>query len=147
MGVHDPADRVVGGGQRPVVQRAFGVPGCETPGEQETVAIAQGHVQLLREPQDHLGARPGPTTSTRAQWLAAVRAALGPLAGMQVEVHRILADGDHVVVHSRRRLPGGGPEIVVVDIWRIDDGMIAEGWEIIEPVSRAAANLTWWDNA
>jgi hypothetical protein len=64
---------------------------------------------------------------------------------MQVEILHLLADDDHVVLHSRRRLPEGGPEIVVVDIWRLDDGLIAEAWEIIEPVAQAAANLVWWD--
>ena len=92
---------------------------------------------------DFVHHRPGDTTSTGAEWLASVRAALGPLAGMQVEIRHVLADGDHVVVHTRRALPGG-PQIVVVDIFRLDDGLIAEAWEIIEPVDRAAANLTWW---
>ncbi|MEU8801757.1 nuclear transport factor 2 family protein [Spirillospora sp. NPDC048819] len=90
--------------------------------------------------------RPDSTSSTKAEWLAAVNAALTPLAGMQVEVHHLLADGDHVVMHSRRRLPGG-PEITVVDIWRFDDGLIAECWEIIEPAAQAAANLAWWEPA
>ncbi|MEU1260135.1 nuclear transport factor 2 family protein [Streptomyces chartreusis] len=91
--------------------------------------------------------RPDSTSSTKAEWLAAVQAALVPLADMQVEVDHLLADGDHVVLHSRRRLPDGGPEIVVVDIWRIEDGLVAECWEIIEPVAQAAANLVWWEAA
>ncbi|HEY3686881.1 MAG TPA: nuclear transport factor 2 family protein [Streptosporangiaceae bacterium] len=85
-------------------------------------------------------------TSTKAEWLAAVRTALVPLDGMRVEVEHLFADGDHVVLHSRRRLPDG-PEITVVDIWRVDGGRIAEAWEIIEPSARAAANFTWWDPA
>ncbi|WP_326796831.1 nuclear transport factor 2 family protein [Streptomyces sp. NBC_01808] len=89
--------------------------------------------------------RPDATISDKAAWLAAVRAALTPLAGMQVEIHHLLADGDHVVMHSRRWLPDGGPEIVVVDIFRVEDGLIAEGWEIIEPVAQAAAHLAWWE--
>lgn len=91
--------------------------------------------------------RPGSTTSTKREWLAAVRAALVSLVGMQVEIHQVLADGDHVVVYSRRRLPDAGREIAVVDIWRIDDGLIAEGWEIIEPTTQVAANLVWWEPA
>ncbi|MGW5474858.1 nuclear transport factor 2 family protein [Streptomyces chartreusis] len=91
--------------------------------------------------------RPDSTSSTKAEWLAAVQAALVPLADMQVEVDHLLADGDHVVLHSRRRLPDGGPEIVVVDVWRIEDGLVAECWEIIEPVAQAAANLVWWEAA
>ncbi|MFY1594093.1 nuclear transport factor 2 family protein [Micromonospora sp. WMMD737] len=91
--------------------------------------------------------RPDSTTATRTQWLAAVRAALGPTAGMRVEVLHLLADGDHVVVHSRRRLPDAGPEIVAVDVLRVADGLIAEVWEIIEPVAHAAANASWWEPA
>lgn len=86
--------------------------------------------------------RPDAST-TKDEWLAAVQAALTPLAGMQVEIRHLLADGDHVVLHTRRRIPDG-PEIAVVDIWRIDDGLIAEAWEIIEPVAQAPANFTWW---
>ncbi|WP_444951577.1 nuclear transport factor 2 family protein [Micromonospora ureilytica] len=97
--------------------------------------------------EDFTHHRSDSTTSTKAQWLAAVRAALGPTAGMRVDILHLLADGDHVVVHSRRRLPDAGPEIVVVDVLRIADGFIAEVWEIIEPASHAAANSAWWDTA
>ncbi|MEW2430833.1 nuclear transport factor 2 family protein [Micromonospora sp. NPDC047644] len=97
--------------------------------------------------EDFTHHRSDSTTSTRAQWLAAVRAALGPTTGMRVDILHLLADGDHVVVHSRRRLPDGGPEIVVVDVLRIADGLIAEGWEVIEPAAQAAANDAWWDAA
>ncbi|TDC56160.1 nuclear transport factor 2 family protein [Actinomadura sp. KC345] len=100
---------------------------------------------LLRD--DFIHHRPDSTSSTKTEWLAAVQAALTPLAGMQVEVLHLLAEGHHVVLHSRRRLPEGGPEITVVDIWRIDDGLITECWEIIEPAAQASANLTWWEPA
>ncbi|MFC5241944.1 nuclear transport factor 2 family protein [Streptomyces atrovirens] len=111
--------------------------------------IETGGVDALERSlsDDFVHHRPDSTSSTRAEWLAAVQAALTPLADMRVDVHHLLADGDHVVMHSRRRLPDGGPEIAVVDIWRIDEGLIAEGWEIIEPVARAAANLMWWEPA
>ena len=100
---------------------------------------------LLRD--DFVHHRPDATSSTKAEWLAAVQTALTPLADMQVEVLHLVAEGDHVVLHSRRRLPDGGPEIVVVDIWRIDDGLVTECWEIIEPTAQASANLTWWEPA
>ncbi|WP_327001103.1 nuclear transport factor 2 family protein [Dactylosporangium sp. NBC_01737] len=96
---------------------------------------------------DFVHHRPGAITSTRTEWLAAVRAALVPLAGMQVEIHQLLADADHVVMYSLRRLPGAGPQIAVVDIWRLDDGLIAEAWEIIEPLAQVSANLSWWETA
>lgn len=94
--------------------------------------------------EDFTHHRPGGATSTKAEWLAAVEAAIAPTTGMEVGIDHLLADGDHVVVHSRRGLPGG-PQIVVVDIWRVERGLIAEGWEIIEPVARATANLSWWE--
>ncbi|GGU95843.1 hypothetical protein GCM10010182_10440 [Actinomadura cremea] len=111
--------------------------------------IGTGDVDALGRflSDDFVHHRPDATSSTKTEWLAAVRAALVPTAGMRVEIEHMLADGDHVVMHSRRRLPDGGPEIVVVDVWRIDGGLIAEGWEIIEPVARAAANLVWWEPA
>ncbi|OLT30428.1 hypothetical protein BJF79_39050 [Actinomadura sp. CNU-125] len=111
--------------------------------------IGTGDVDALGRflSDDFVHHRPDSTSKTKKEWLAAVGAALVPLAGMQVEVEHVLADGDHVVMHSRRRLPDGGPEIVVVDVWRVDGGLIAEGWEIIEPVAQAAANLTWWEPA
>ena len=87
--------------------------------------------------------RPDSTSSTKPEWLASMRASLEHIAGMQVEVLHVLADGDHVVMHSRRRLPSG-PEITVVDIMRFEDGLIAEAWETIEPTSEAASHLTWW---
>ncbi|TDD39031.1 DUF4440 domain-containing protein [Actinomadura sp. KC06] len=84
------------------------------------------------------------STSTKTEWLAAVRAAWVKIADMEVEVQHLLADGDHVMMHSRRRLPDAGPEIAVVDVWRFEDGLIAEAWEVIEPVAQASANLEWW---
>ncbi|NUP05565.1 MAG: SnoaL-like domain-containing protein [Polyangiaceae bacterium] len=83
---------------------------------------------------------------TKSEWLAAVQAALVPLAGMDVAIQHLVADGDHVVMHSRRRLPAG-PEIVVVDIFRLEAGRIAEAWEVIEPAVDATANFKWWERA
>ncbi|WP_141579982.1 nuclear transport factor 2 family protein [Actinomadura sp. WMMA1423] len=110
--------------------------------------MTTGSVDGLRPlfSDDFVHHRPDATFSTKDEWLAAVQAALIPLAGMQVEVRHLLGDGGHVVLHTRRWLPDG-PEIAVIEIWRIEDGLISEAWEIIEPVARAAANLTWWEPA
>ena len=97
---------------------------------------------LLRE--DFVHHRPD-ATRTKADWLAAVRAV--PLDDLRVELQHVLADGDRVVMVSRRRLDGGGPGITGVDIWRLEDGLIVEGWETIEPVGDATANFTWWQPA
>ncbi|MEU8379850.1 nuclear transport factor 2 family protein [Streptosporangium sp. NPDC048865] len=112
-----------------------------------TALLATGDVDALAPSlsDGFLHHRPDATSRTKPEWLAAVGAALVPLAGMQVEIQHLLADGDHVMMRSRRRLPDAGPEVAVIDIWRLDDGLIAEAWEIIEPVSRVAANWTWWE--
>lgn len=109
------------------------------------VLLETGDVDALAPSlrDDFVHRRPGATTRTKNEWLADVRAAQQPLEGMQVEIRHLLADGDHVVVHSRRHLPGG-PEITVVDIIRLDDGLVTEAWEIIEPVSQVIANQAWW---
>ena len=109
--------------------------------------VESGDVEALARvlSDDFVHHRPDSTSSTKSEWLTAVRASLGKIAGMQVEIQHVLADGDHVAMHSRRRLPSG-PEITVIDIWRFDAGSIAEAWEIIEPTNEANSHLTWWDN-
>ncbi|WBQ02161.1 nuclear transport factor 2 family protein [Kribbella sp. CA-293567] len=89
--------------------------------------------------------RPDGGIRTKTEWLADVGTALTRLAGLEVEILHLLSDGDHVVVHTRRNLPGSGPVIAVVDVLRIADGRIAEAWELIEPVAEAEAHLTWWE--
>ena len=110
-----------------------------------TTGSVDGLEPLLRD--DFVHHRPDSTSSTKAEWLAAVSAALVPLAEMRVEISHVLADGEYVVMHSRRWLPDAGPGIAVVDIWRLADGLIAEAWEIIEPVAHAPGNLLWWELA
>ncbi|MCF2533768.1 nuclear transport factor 2 family protein [Yinghuangia soli] len=107
--------------------------------------LASGDVDALASvlTDDFVHHRPD-ASAGKEEWLAAVRAAYGHIAGMQVDVGHMLADGDLVMLHSRRRLPEGGPEITVVDIWRFAGGRIAEAWEIIEPTAEAAAHMAWW---
>ncbi|ARX88393.1 hypothetical protein SMD44_07880 [Streptomyces alboflavus] len=90
--------------------------------------VGTGDVDALGKvlSDDFVHHRPDATSRTKAEWLAAVRAS--PLGDMRVDVLHLLADGDHVVMHSRRHHPGTGAEITGVDIWRFDDGLIAEAW-------------------
>ncbi|MFE6284201.1 nuclear transport factor 2 family protein [Streptomyces sp. NPDC057877] len=95
---------------------------------------------LLRD--DFVHHRPDSTTSTKSEWLTAVRAL--PISALHVDIHHVFADGDHVVMHSHRRLPDAGQGIAGVEIWRLEGGQIVEGWEIIEPVADAADHVMWW---
>ncbi len=108
--------------------------------------VAGGDTQALDRllHKDFVHHRPD-ATRTKAEWLAAVRAV--PLDALRVELQHVLAEGDRVVMVSRRRLDGGGPGITGVDVWRLEDGLIVEGWETIEPVGDATVNFTWWQPA
>jgi predicted SnoaL-like aldol condensation-catalyzing enzyme len=90
--------------------------------------------------------RPDGTSRGRQEWVAAVRETVAEARGVQVDVQHLLADGDHVVMHSVRRLPGG-PAVAGVDIWRFDGGRIVEAWEVLEPAAEAAGHLRWWESA
>ncbi|MGX9355876.1 nuclear transport factor 2 family protein [Roseobacteraceae bacterium S113] len=50
--------------------------------------------------------------------------------------HRILQDGDFVVMHNSftNAEALGAPEIVTIDIYRMEDGQIAEHWDAIQPL-------------
>ncbi|EST24674.1 nuclear transport factor 2 family protein [Streptomyces niveus] len=77
-------------------------------------------------------------TATRAEWIAEARKL--PLAELRVDIRRLVAEGDHVTMFSRRSLPDGALDIAVADIFRIQDGLIAERWEIVEQIPPNAPN-------
>ncbi|MFJ8754061.1 nuclear transport factor 2 family protein [Streptomyces sp. NPDC102441] len=76
-------------------------------------------------------------TSTRADWIAAARDL--HLTEMQIKISRLVAEGDYVTMFSRRRLPAAGLDIAVADVFRFQDGLIAERWEVVEPIPAADA--------
>jgi predicted SnoaL-like aldol condensation-catalyzing enzyme len=53
---------------------------------------------------------------------------LGSHPNWDFEVKRIIAQDDYVVLHVSTTLSGKGPEFAVMDIWRLEDGKIAEHW-------------------
>lgn len=77
-------------------------------------------------------------TATKADWLAAAR--LLPLADLRIDIRRLTAEEDYVTMFSRRWLPATGLDIAVADIFRIDDGLIAERWEVVEQIRPDAPN-------
>lgn len=57
-------------------------------------------------------------------------------------MHRCFEDGDMVVTHSTFHNADlfGANEIVAFDVWRIEDGKIAEHWDNIQPKVEETAN-------
>ena len=56
------------------------------------------------------------------------------VADAQLELRRTVADQDYVVLHYLMRAPGSDRGDAVVDIWRIEDGMIVEHWDVVQAV-------------
>jgi predicted SnoaL-like aldol condensation-catalyzing enzyme len=54
------------------------------------------------------------------------------------DVRRVVADDSLVAVHNRIALPTG--DVAAVDILRIQDGLVAEHWDVVQPVPAEAAN-------
>jgi predicted SnoaL-like aldol condensation-catalyzing enzyme len=70
-------------------------------------------------------------------WLDA-RAADSPDAVQTI--HRGFADGDHVIVHVHVARWRGDPGFAVVDIFRMEGGMIAEHWDVLQEVPTDPVN-------
>lgn len=77
-------------------------------------------------------------TFTKADWIAAARKL--PLAALRIDIRRLVVEDDYVTMFSRRWLPGGELDIAVADIFRLQDGLIAERWEVVEQIPADSPN-------
>jgi predicted SnoaL-like aldol condensation-catalyzing enzyme len=62
------------------------------------------------------------------------------LPGMHFDIRRVIANGDHAVVHSLFTTGTVGHESAVVDIFRIANGRIVEHWDVREEVPAETAS-------
>ncbi len=56
------------------------------------------------------------------------------------EVIRSFVDGDYVFLHVHVHMQPFSPDIAVMDIFRCADGMLAEHWDVAEPVPAEMAH-------
>ena len=56
------------------------------------------------------------------------------------EVKRAFVDGDHVTVHYHVRRWPGDTGWAVIDIFRVEDGLIAEHWDVMQAVTEDGPN-------
>jgi len=69
--------------------------------------------------------------------LRAVKDFFAPIGPVDVEVHRVIADGDFVAVHSYYKTFG----MAGVDIFRLNaDGKIIEHWDVLQQVPETTAS-------
>ncbi|KIC30799.1 nuclear transport factor 2 family protein [Leisingera sp. ANG-M6] len=56
-------------------------------------------------------------------------------SGVTMEVHRVIAEGDMVVLHSTfgNAQAFGGETLVAFDVFRVEDGKVAEHWDNLQP--------------
>ncbi|MGH8218685.1 MAG: nuclear transport factor 2 family protein [Steroidobacteraceae bacterium] len=55
-------------------------------------------------------------------------------------VKRIFADGDHVIAHVHVVIRPGDRGNAVVDIFRIENGKVAEHWDVAQEISERCAH-------
>jgi predicted SnoaL-like aldol condensation-catalyzing enzyme len=55
-------------------------------------------------------------------------------------IHRSFADGDHVIVHVHVVRWPGDPGIAVVDIFRMEGGLIKEHWDVLQDIPTDPVN-------
>ena len=56
------------------------------------------------------------------------------------EIKQIFADGDYVIVHDHAVREPGTRGFAIVNIYRLEDGKVAEHWDVIQPVPDKTAN-------
>ena len=56
------------------------------------------------------------------------------------DVKRAFVDGDHVIVHYLVRRWPGDKGWAVIDIFRVENGLIAEHWDVLQDVSEGGPN-------
>lgn len=56
------------------------------------------------------------------------------------EIKRSFVDGDHVILHYHVRRRPDDPGFAVVDIFRVEDGMIVEHWDVLQDVVPGGPN-------
>jgi predicted SnoaL-like aldol condensation-catalyzing enzyme len=68
--------------------------------------------------------------------LQAVKDFFAPVGPVDVEVHRVIAEGDLVAVHSHYKTWN----MAGVDVFRIGDGKIIEHWDVLQQVPEKTAS-------
>ena len=60
----------------------------------------------------------------------------------QHHIKRMFADGDHVIVHTHVIRYKGDAGMAVVDIFRIENNMLVEHWDVIQEIDPEVSNVS-----
>lgn len=58
----------------------------------------------------------------------------------KVDFKRVIAEGDLVMTEVVQPKTENSPEVAIVDMFRVENGKIAEHWDVIQPVPTDAVN-------
>ncbi|MFI7694000.1 nuclear transport factor 2 family protein [Nonomuraea sp. NPDC049655] len=99
--------------------------------------FAAGDIDVLRTllREDFVEHSPG-NPSGRDAFIAYIAEA--PVARARLDLKRVIADDDHVVIHHLMTTDDDPRGVAVVDIWRLAGGQIVEHWDVVQPVPEAA---------
>jgi predicted SnoaL-like aldol condensation-catalyzing enzyme len=67
----------------------------------------------------------------------------GEYPNLQLDIKRVIADGDLVATHAHLNLEPGDPDNrgrALADFFRLEDGKVVEHWDVIQDVPKTAAN-------
>jgi predicted SnoaL-like aldol condensation-catalyzing enzyme len=72
-----------------------------------------------------------------ANGLQAVKEFFRPVGAVDLDVYRVIAEGDLVAAHSHYKTFN----MAAVDFWRFDDdGKIIEHWDVLQPIPETTAS-------
>ena len=72
--------------------------------------------------------------------IAFLEGMLATMPGASIDVKRVLVDGDLCAVHSNFKPSPEEPGFAEIDIFRIENGKIAEHWDVMQPVPAESTN-------
>ncbi|MBB4932979.1 putative SnoaL-like aldol condensation-catalyzing enzyme [Lipingzhangella halophila] len=95
--------------------------------------FANGDIEVLRSllADDFVEHSPG-NPSGRDAFMEFI--ATSPVAGATLDLKRVVADDEYVVMHYLMLVPGDDRGTAVADIWRFDGERIVEHWDVVQPV-------------
>ena len=102
--------------------------------------FAAGNVEVLRTllRHDFVEHSPG-NPSGRDAFIEFI--ATAPVTEAKLDLKRVIADDEYVVMHYHMITPEDERGVAVVDIWRFVDGQIIEHWDVVQPVPDSSETL------
>ena len=98
---------------------------------EKAVADHFGDIYIQHNPQ----AADGPEA-----FIGFVHSLRGEYPNLQLDIKRVIAEGDLVVTHSHLIREPGQPGQALADFFRLENGKVVEHWDVVQEVPVEAAN-------